>query len=370
MKKFLIAALLSLPFILSISHVHAQQYSRVLVDVVKGQVVEIISKTENPVAGSDKVLIIQNLKVKLLSGDKAGQVVTVENDHLKLQVGEKVLLNHLNNNGVDLYSVNERERRPFLLFLLFIFIAVIIWFGGWQGARSLVSMGVAFLAMIYVLLPALLKGYSPVLISTAISVFVLFLAIYFTHGFNKDSTVAFAGTVASVAVTAILAALSIYFSKLTGFYSEDAFKLDFQIPAQLDFVGLLQGGIIIGALGFLTDNAVTQVAVVRELFASAAHLANKEIYRKAMRVGKEHVSALVHTLVFAYAGGTLPLLILFSTAPYGFSVIANQEQFAAEIIRTIIGSIGLILTVPITTALAVYLLNRSDKVEQLHQHHH
>ncbi len=137
------------------------------------------------------------------------------------------------------------------------------------------------------------------------------------------------------------------------------------------FAGLLLGGILIGVLGVLDDIAITQAAVVSELYGSAKHLSKKEIYMSALRVGKEHVGALVNTLALAYTGASLPLLLLFSTADASTSSIINQEIFATEIIRTIVGSIGLILTVPITTLLAVYFLkDYKGKVVGGHSHMH
>jgi uncharacterized membrane protein len=185
---------------------------------------------------------------------------------------------------------------------------------------------------------------------------ILFLAIYFTHGFNGVSTVAFSGTVFAVVLTGFLAYIGVSLAHFTGFATEEAFYLNLNTIGTLDFTGLLLGGIMIGVLGVLDDIAVTQAAVVRELYHSATYLSRKEVYKKALNVGKEHVGALVNTLALAYTGASLPLLLLFSSNDTSMSNVINQEIFATEIIRTVVGSIGLILTVPITTLLAVYLL--------------
>ena len=213
-----------------------------------------------------------------------------------------------------------------------------------------------FLVIIYFLLPLLLKGYPPVLTSSLIAAAILFLAIFLTHGFNRESGVAFSGTVIAVILTGILASVAVRMTRLTGFGNEEAVYLNFATLGNLNFSGLLLGGIIVGVLGVLDDIAITQVAVVRELKESVHNLSKKEIYHKAMRVGREHAGALVNTLALAYAGATLPLLLLFSVSQIEFGMILNQEAVATEIIRTIIGSIGLILTIPITTTLAVYFL--------------
>ena len=207
----------------------------------------------------------------------------------------------------------------------------------------------------------LTKGYSPILVSVGLASVILFVAIYFTHGFNRESSVAFAGTIIAVILTGILAFFSVYIMKLTGFNTEEAMFLNLGNTVRLNFEGLLLGGILIGVLGILDAIAVTQSAAVSEIYDSARHLTEKEVYKKAMRVGKEHVSALVNTLVLAYTGASLPLLLLISSYDYPLRFVLSQELFATEIVRTIVGRIGLVLTVPITTFLAVHFLKEGKK---------
>ncbi|MCE9517877.1 YibE/F family protein, partial [Candidatus Nomurabacteria bacterium] len=168
---------------------------------------------------------------------------------------------------------------------------------GKQGFRSLLSLTGSFLVIVYILLPLLIKGYSPILVSVVVATIILFFAIYFTHGFNRESSVAFSGTIISVVLTGLLAVFSVWIMNLTGFDTEEATYLQMGNAVKLNFHGLLLGGILIGVLGILDDIAVTQSAVVSEIYQSASHLKPKEVYKKAMRVGKEHVSALVNTLV-------------------------------------------------------------------------
>ncbi|MBI5139757.1 YibE/F family protein, partial [Candidatus Nomurabacteria bacterium] len=227
---------------------------------------------------------------------------------------------------------------------------------GKQGFRSLLSLVGGFLVIVYLLLPMLIKGYSPILVSVSVATIILFFAIYFTHGFNLESTVAFSGTIFAVVLTGALAYFSVQLMQLTGFNTEEATFLNLGSTIKLNFHGLLLGGILIGVLGILDDIAITQSAVVSEIYNSASHLTKKEVYKKAMRVGREHVSALVNTLVLAYTGASLPLLLLISNYDYPLRYIISNELFATEIVRTVVGSIGLVLTVPITTLLAVYLL--------------
>ena len=347
----------------------AQELIQDKVEIIKAEVVEVLNQEEKNVPGTDVQSTYQTITAKILEGDQNGRVVTIENDFLVLRQGDRFFMYHSISglDGRETYSVRDIDRRGVILFFIVLFIAVVLLFSGKQGIRSLIGLAGSFFVILYVLIPSLLKGYPPVLTSVAIATIILFLAIYLTHGFNRVSTVAFSGTVLAVILTGILAYLGVTLARLSGFATEEAVYLNFSTNGTLDFAGLLLGGIIIGVLGVLDDIAVTQAAVVSELYNSASHLSPKEVYKKALRVGKEHVGALVNTLALAYTGASLPLLLLFSTSDSSGSSIINQEIFATEIIRTIVGSIGLILTVPITTLLAVYLL-RGYKGEHIHTH--
>lgn len=341
------------------------------VEIIKARVVEVLNQEKKDVPGTDVQSVYQTIKVEVLEGNKKGEIITVENDFLVLKKGDRFFLRHSIDglDGREMYSVRDIDRRASMLFFIILFVVVVLIFSSKQGIRSLIGLAGSFFVILYVLVPSLLNGYPPVLTSVVIASIILFFAIYFTHGFNRTSTVAFIGTVIAVIFTGILAYLGVTLAHLTGFASEEAFYLNFNTRGTLDFAGLLLGGIMIGVLGVLDDIAVTQAAVVSELYGSASHLSRKEIYTKALRVGKEHVGALVNTLALAYTGASLPLILLFSTSDSSLSSIINQEIFATEIIRTIVGSIGLILTVPITTLLAVYLL-KGHKSEHVHSHSH
>jgi uncharacterized membrane protein len=254
------------------------------------------------------------------------------------------------------YSVSDFERRPTLAIFFILFIILVIVLGRMQGIRSLVSLGVSILAIFFVLIPLLLKGFHPVVLATLISAAILFFAIFFTHGFNRKSLIAFSGTVSAVVITGILASVAVKVTHITGFAAHESVYLNFNTGGTLDFVGLFLASIMIGMLGVLDDISITQVAVVRELYGVAPHLSKSEIFASAIRVGKEHVGALVNTLVLAYVGVALPSVMYFATSYATPGELINMEVFASEILRTILGSIGLILTVPITTWLAVIFL--------------
>lgn len=337
----------------------------------RAEVTSIISFESRDIPGTDAVTDIQTIQAKILEGERKGEIIQLENDFVRLKDNQKFYLNYLiTEDGNEIYSVEDVDRRSPILFLTLLFVAVVLLFGRLQGLRSLLSLLGSLFVIIFVLIPLLIKGYNPVLISILIGSLILFVAIFFTHGFNIRSLTAFLGTIGSVAITGLLAFFAIDLLSLSGFFSDETVYLNFGTNGLLDFKGLLLGGIIIGVLGVLDDIAITQVSVVSELKKNSEDITNKNLFSSAMNVGREHVSALVNTIVLAYAGVSLPLLLWLSQSGTSFEQIINNEIFATEIARTIVGSIGLILTVPITTYLAVLLVDKLKNQKSNHSHHH
>ncbi|MEX0919244.1 MAG: YibE/F family protein [Parcubacteria group bacterium] len=371
MRKLLLLVIgffsLTIPSLVSAQEVHQD-----IQGLWRAEVIRVVSEEEVSLPGTEATHPSQVLEVTPLEGEREGESIIFTNDFVQLEAGDKFFLYYLIDiNGEEMFSVRDIDRRPVMLWFLGAFILATILLGGKQGVKALLSLLGTFFVILYILVPSLLAGYPPVITSTLIASLILAIVIYVTHGWNNESHTAFAGTVAGVITTGILAYIGVAMATLTGFASDEAVYLNFNTPG-LDFSGLLLGGIIIGALGVLDDIAVTQSAVVSELYGSSPTISRREAYRRALRVGKEHVGALVNTLALAYTGAALPLLLLFSTSDSSVSSILNQEVFATEIIRTITGSIGLIMTVPITTLLAVFFLekHRGKPSEHTHSHSH
>jgi uncharacterized membrane protein len=195
------------------------------------------------------------------------------------------------------------------------------------------------------------------MVSLSVSSLIVIISSYVTHGFNRTTSVAVAGMIATIALTGTLAYLAIPFAHLTGFNTEETAYLNIDTRGSIDFAGLLIGAILVGTLGVLYDAAIGQAVAVEELASANEHLSRKEIYRRGIRIGREHIGALVNTLAIAYVGAALPILLLF----YGFgtdslALALNREIFSTEIVRAIIGSIGLVLAVPITTLISTRFL--------------
>ncbi|MHB1086238.1 MAG: YibE/F family protein [Minisyncoccota bacterium] len=339
-------------------------------EYIKGRVTAVLNERTETVESTNAVATVQQLRIELLESSKKGAVIELENDFILLKTGDVVFLLHtVDADGSESYIIKEKDRTLPLILLAALFVAAVIAFGGFQGVRAILSLMGSFFVILYFLIPSLLQGYPPLITSGIVAAAILFFAIFLTHGFNRESLAAFSGTIISVALTLGLAFFSVNLLGLTGFASEEAVMINIHNAIRLDFSGLLLGGILIGVLGVLDDIAITQVAVVRELYRTSEQLTAREVYKKALNVGKEHVSALVNTLVLAYTGAALPLLLVFYASDLRLDLILNQEVFSTEIVRTIIGSIGLIMTVPITTFLAVMML-KNYKGNHVHHHSH
>lgn len=371
MRKILLIAFIFINIFL-IQNVLANE---VLVDyqgTFKAKVLNIISEREENIGLSDDTkTVYKTLEIKVLDGKNKDKILQIESDLPGLKKNQKIYVNHNIHGGNDYYNVTNIDRVNQLIFFIILFILVIIIFSGYQGVRSVLSLIFSFVVIIYVLMPMILRGYNPIFTSSIIASLILFFAIFFTHGFNKESSVAYGGTMISVLLTSILAVIAVKVNHLSGFTGDESTYLNMNTSGVLDFSGLLLAGIIVGVLGVLDDIAITQAAIVTEIYSTDKNLPRMVVYKKAMRIGREHVSALVNTLILAYVGTSLPLMLLIKSYDYNINTVLNMEIISTEIIRAIIGSIGLILTVPIVTLLAVfYLKDFKHTGKGGHNHHH
>ncbi len=364
MKKNLLLASILLSSGLFFSHTYAQEIVPEKLITVKAIVLKIINQEVKKVPGTDVNGNYQTISAKILEGDEKDKIVEIENDFLSLKVGEVFYLLHSSDslNGTDFYSVSDPYRLPAVYFFVGLFIACVLIFGGIQGLRGLLSLAGSFFLIIYLLLPGIIHGISPLLLSLGISSLIIVVGSYITHGFNKTTSSAVIGMIITIIFTGILAYIAVHASRLSGFNNEETTYLNLNTGGTIDFVGLLLGGIMIGVLGILYDVAIGQAISVEELHAVGPHLPRKIIYKRAIRMGREHIGALVNTLAIAYVGVSLPLLLLFYTNHAGFNITLNKEIFSTEIIRIMIGSIGLVLAVPITTLISTVMLIKVPKI--------
>jgi uncharacterized membrane protein len=273
---------------------------------------------------------------------------------INLKPGDRILVSfYINDSGQQTYFLADVVRRQSLLPLLVLFLILVLLIGGWRGLGSLFGLTVSLLVVALLVVPLIADGRNPVLVVLVGSFIIVPLTFYFSHGFNKKTTIAIAGTVIALTISGFLAQGAIKATQLTGLVSEEAGFLQSADPGVYNLTGILLAGIIIGLLGVLDDVTVSQAAIVSELLAVNKNITDKELFFRAMSIGKDHVSSMVNTLILVYTGASLPLLLLFHHNPQPFLQIINYEIFTEEIVRALIGSIGLILAIPLTTVLAI-----------------
>lgn len=363
-------------FFLLSSVTAAQEVHQDLQEIVTAEITEVLSEKEREIVGTDTFVQVQHVEARLTSGLREGKVIIFENEIVTLQQGDVVYLNYVKTiNGDEFYIFKDFKRHTQLLLLCAFFVLLLLVFAKMQGVRALFSLGLSIGAIIFILVPAILAGYNAVFVSVCVSALVLACVLFLTHGINPRSIIAFGGTMSAVVFTCLVAWISVNSMRLTGFGHDAAVSLNFATNGTLDFAGLLLGSIVIGILGMLDDVSITQASVTQELKYANSSLTPLQLYQSAIKVGKDHIGSLVNTLALAYVGISLPLVLLFANADATLGLTLNQEVVAAELVRIIVGSIGLILAVPLTTLIAAWWfgthgVSSASESSSEHNHHH
>ncbi len=315
----------------------------------------------------------RKVSIELRSGDRKGERSSLSLEAGRLDpdvdVGDRVrVVENITPPGAEPiagqeFSLTDFERGRPMLFLALAFGGLVILFGRLRGALSLVGLGLSLALVLLFVAPAIQDGKSPLAVAVVGAMAVMLVTITLAHGLGPKSLAAILGTAASLVLTVALAVIFTDLTHLTGLSSEEAtFLLASEGGLSLD--GLLLAGMVIGALGVLDDVTISQASTVLALRGANPAQRFRELFGRALDVGRDHVSATVNTLVLAYVGAALPVLLIFTAAPLGFTEAVNLELIAKEVVATLVGSIGLIAAVPITTALAA-LLARHIPAEQL-----
>lgn len=298
--------------------------------------------------------------IRIDTGEDTGRTFTeiVQPDQSRqLHEGQEVVVAYEPSAPEDLqYSVTDVNRRLPLTLLAGIFALAVVVVGRLRGVMSLIALATSFLVLNFFILPAILQGSNPLLVAVIGSSAIMLMALYLCHGLSARTSVAVLGTLISLLLIGVLGLLFIDWAALTG-NTDDNTGLIHGLYPEIDMSGLLLAGIIIGSLGVLDDVTVTQTSAVWELHEANPTMGWRGLYRAGIRIGRDHIASVVNTLVLAYAGAALPLLLLFSIAQSSVGTVANSELVAEEIVRTLVGSIGLVASVPVTTALAALVVS-------------
>ncbi|MEU2155496.1 YibE/F family protein [Streptomyces sp. NPDC019396] len=254
------------------------------------------------------------------------------------------------------YSVTDVDRGVPMALLAGLFALAVVLVGRLRGVMALIALAASFAVLTLFILPAILQGSNPLAVAVVGASAIMLIALYMCHGISARTSVAVLGTLISLLLIGLLGSLFIGWAVLGG-NTDDNTGLIHGLYPEIDMSGLLLAGVIIGSLGVLDDVTVTQTSAVWELHQADPTMGPRRLYQSAIRIGRDHIASVVNTLVLAYAGASLPLLLLFSIAQSSVGTVANSELVAEEIVRTLVGSIGLVASVPLTTALAALVVS-------------
>ncbi|WP_226437397.1 YibE/F family protein [Rhodococcus yananensis] len=319
--------------------------------------------TGDPTPPANAAFECERSIVDIESGPNAGTRTLLEvipgPGQPELQAGDDIrLVRQTDPSGTTQYSFYDFARGLPLTVIVAVFAVVIVAVARWRGFRALVGLGVAFGVLVVFMLPALLDGRPAVPVALVGGSLILYAVLYLAHGLNLRTSSALLGTLASMAVAAALSYVAIEMTHLTGLSEEQNTDVQLYI-GNVSITGLLLAGFIIGSLGVLNDVTITQASSAFELAALDPDASRRAVFSSAMRVGRDHIASTVYTLVLAYAGGALPLLLLFSVAGRSVTDVITADAVAIEVVRACVGGVALALSVPLTTAIAA-LLARAD----------
>lgn len=370
MKKLLLTLLLSLLFVFSAGTVHAatSTSSTVLNETTDkyfhGTVMTIVRDGTDETGDS-----FQDVRVHIDSGDLKGvekEIRVVDSADQKSRVlglGDTVIvLESAGLDGKQNFAVMDLYRFPKVVILVAIFFLIILWVvGRRRGILSILALAWSIAILMFFIVPRIAHGSNPFVVSILGAFFIVIVSIVLAHGFNRRTIIASVGTLITLVLSVVIAYLSIKFTRSFGMGTEDAQFLLSSPLGDVNLGGILLAGIIIGTLGVLDDVTTGQAAAVEEIHDANKSLSVRELYKRGMSVGKEHIIALVNTLVLAYAGASLPVLLLLSIYVQPIWVTLSSEMIVEEIVRTMSGSVSLILAVPITTYLAALVIGSKEK---------
>ncbi len=336
-------------------------------DTVKAEVVEITQEGTIELGGRPQHY--QIARVKPLEGEYKGVLMEIDYgkrqiraDDYQLSPGDWIMISisRTPENVINAYFVDYVRSAPLLL-LTGIFAIAILVISRWKGLRSLLSMVFSLFVIIGYIIPHILSGEDPLTVSIIGSAILLSVTLYLTYGWNLKSHAAVLGMVLALLLTGALSGIFVTLARLNGTGDENVMFLMQLMETGINLRGLLLGGMIIGALGVMDDLVMTQASAVFELHSANQELGFRRLYHSAMRIGQDHVTATVNTLVLAYAGASLPLFLMFSLARGNYAYLVNFSFIAEEIVRTLVGSLGLIAAVPLTTLIAIGFSRQMDK---------
>jgi len=323
---------------------------------------EILDPAPPPADPDDPLSSYGEIVVRPREGPREGELVrafltmsSTDATPADFSVGDEVILTFTDDaDGTAFAAVSERWRLPLLAGLVLLFAVVMVVVGGWHGARALVALGLTVVLVVKILVPAILGGAEPVPLAVGLASLITVATILITEGISRVSFAAILGTIGGLSITAVLAGLMASAGAFSGLLAGDLAYVTLTSGETLDLRGILLAAIILGAVGVLDDVTVTQAATVAQLAAISPSRA-AGLWRRAYRVGRAHIAATTNTLFMAYVGASLPALVFLALVAEPVLLTLNREILALEIVRTLVGSIGIILAMPLSTLIAALM---------------
>ncbi len=362
--QWLVLAFLLVSIFFSVSPTFAQ--TETYLETTEGIITKVISTGKETFR--DELAEYQELEITLTQEKNQGEKIVVKHfliegdasnpfgEEYQLNDKVKLVINQSETNE-KIYTIDGKIKRDSLITLGIIFIVVVVVVGRIWGAFSLVGLSLSFLVIFKLIIPLIIRGTNPVLAAVLGAMLIVPITFYISHGFNTKTHIGVITTIVSLIFTGLLAVYFVEAAHLTGFASEEAGFLQIERSGTIDIRGLLLAGIIIGTLGILDDVTIGQSSTVQQLKKANPKMKLLELYTNGMKVGQDHISSMVNTLMLVYSGSALPLLLLFFGSQKSFLEILEYELIAEEIVRMLVGSIGLVLAAPLATILAAYFFS-------------
>ena len=332
--------------------------------VVKAKVIEVLSEIEK-VGDSGQIFTQQNILLEIIQGERKGEKIKyygisdieVLNSNL-YKKGDRVFVDsYFKENNDEIFYVVDSVRTKPLLILFILFLAVVFLVAKSKGFKALLSLFLSFLVIVKFIIPRILAGNDPFIISLIGGLVIMIFIIYLTEGWHRKSHLSILAVFVSLCVTLVLSLIFVSLTNLTGLAQEETIFLMGAGDITINFKGLLLAGFIIGAIGVLDDIIVGQIESTESLREANPNLSKKEVFRLAYKVGNTHLGAIINTLFLTYASVALPLLLLFvlnNTNGLNLERFLSTEVVSTEILRTLIGSIGVVLSMPVATFFGAY----------------
>jgi|LGOV01.1.fsa_nt_gb uncharacterized membrane protein len=342
---------------------------------VRGIVVEIVTHMTADDLGAQPSSMIQErqvVKVRILEGDYEGKEYLVENNlgdneyyNIRVKEDQEIILVVDKTSDIMQVHISSYVRDKYEMYIVGLFLVLLVVIGRAKGVKSIVTLGITILVILKFMLPLIIKGTSPILVSVIASVIITIFTLFVVSGINEKTMSAILGTLIGVLLSATIAYMVGTMASLTGLNSEESAMLLY-LPGEVDLnlQGILFAGIVIGTLGAVMDVSMSISSSMHEIKSIKPDITIKELMESGMNVGRDIMGTMTNTLILAYTGASLPILMIFTAYNSTMTDVLNLDVIATEIIRAITGSIGIVLTIPITAVIAGIFLGRRHKNDQ------